>query len=349
VILRRHLFVPALLAGLLAIACTPGAHREAGSPATKASNFHVGPLTDFVPAAGLRWMAVARLGELAHTESLRPSLDLLFPAARLDAFTIATGLDLREAPSALVAGFDYATLYAAETPSESALIEQRFRDRLVLGAREESRHPGLVRISGAIGSTPETLVRLDGRFVAVSVGDPTPARVVELFVLGRLGKSPPALRGSALSTLPPDLEKAPLRFYAPGPFSDEWARGARGLLGAALAFGVAVWPENENVKVRAVLAGRWTGEDATRLVSAWSDLADSTMGKLFGLDQPASEPQVSLRPELLTFEVRLPLAPLAHGLRAAVAADVWEFLRIPPPHDASRPGTTSSLGVSSGG
>jgi hypothetical protein len=326
--------VLSVIACLFAIACAP---RPPVAPATTVAPLHDGPLTDFVAAAGLRWMAVARLAELAHTPGLSASRDLLFPTARLDAFALATGLDLRETANALAAGYDLGTLYMAETPSESALVEARFRDRLLAGATTVSPHPQVKRISGAMGLSPETLVRVDAKWIAVAVGDPTPARAAELFALGRLTRSPPALRGSALSTLPHELDTAPLRFYASGPFSGDWARGARGLLGAALAFGVAAWPEGAELRVRAVLSGRWEATDAAELSSAWTDLSESSMGRLLGLDQPAGEPRVTFAPDALTFDVRLAIAPLTDGLRAAVAADVWEILRFPQKHDAPPP------------
>ncbi len=282
-------------------------------------------------------MAAARLAELSRAPALRASLEKLFPPARLDAFARSTALDLRTVPSGVAAGFDYATLFLAETPWENASIEASFVDRLSSSTRFPSAHPSVRRVSGTLGPSPETLVRIDRSLVAVSIGDPTPARVVELYAEGRLGRSPPALKGSALSTLPSDLGTAPLRFYAPGPFSEEWASGARGLLGVGLALGVGAWPDGESLRIRAVLAGQWSGEDLARLSSAWSDLAESSMGRLLGLDQPASPPEFAVTPQHLTLSVRIALPPLVNGLRAAVVADVWEILQVPPAEKKAGP------------
>jgi hypothetical protein len=313
------LLLPALVAS-----CAPAAPARNATPRAT----HAGPLVDFVPAAGLRWLVMARLSELAHDPELKPSIELLFPAPRLAGFAIATGIDLREVPAGLAAGFDYATLYAAETSGDNALVERRFTDRLALGAIVQSSHPRVRRISGTLGRTPETLVSIDQRLVAIAVGDPTPARVVELYALERLPRSPPALRGSALSTLPKDLETAPLRFYAPGPFAGEWEAAAGGLLGAALALGVAMWPEGDVIRCRAVLSGAFRAEDLPRVLSTWEGLSHSTMGRLLSLDHPAAEPQVRVDGDRLVFEVQLARQPLVSGLRAAVVADVWEILRI---------------------
>jgi hypothetical protein len=286
-------------------------------------------LEEYVPAAGLRWLAVARLAELSRSREMRDAVELLFPAARLDAFARSTGLDLRELPVGVAAGFDYATLFLAETPWETASIEQRFVARLADSARVQVTARGLRRVSGTMGRTPETLIRANRRFVGVSIGDPTPARVVGLYAEERLGKSPTALKGSALSTLPPELGKAPIRFYAPGPFSGEWASGVRGLLGVSLALGVSAYPEGDTLRVVAVLSGKWNGEDVERLAAAWGDLAESSLGRLLGLNQPSSPPDTSVTPDTLTLRVLLARQPLVSGLRAAVVSDVWEFLDVP--------------------
>jgi hypothetical protein len=273
-------------------------------------------------------MVVARLAELAKDPVTAPSVELLFPGARLAAFALSTGVDLREVPVGLAAGFDYATLYAAETSDDNAFIEKRFSERLVGGGTVTTMHPRVRRITGTLGRTPETLVSIERRLVAVSMGDPTPGRIVELYALEKLPKSPTALRGSALSTLPSGLDDAPIRFYAPGPFSGEWERAASGLLGGAFAIGVAAWPEGDVIRCRLVLSGAYRAEDLPRLLSAWEALANSSMGRLLSLNNPAAEPQVRVDGERLVFEVQLSRLPLVSGIRAAVVADVWEILRI---------------------
>jgi hypothetical protein len=279
-------------------------------------------------------MVVGRPRELARNASLAPALSLLLPRERLDAFEHGSGVDLRNVDHGLVAGFDFATLYVVE-PNDSATMEERFRARLVSEPVEARPHPELVRVTGLVGQTPHTLVRVESRLVAVSVGSALPARVVELFARKKLQKSPPALAGSALSTLPADLERAPLRFYAPGPFGGEWTSGARGLLSAALALAVVAKPlDGGKLQVRILVTGDWerSGTDgASALLAAWEDLAASGTGRLVGLNEPASPPRIDVQPQRLELSVELDALTLARGLRAAVEADVWEILDLPKP------------------
>lgn len=322
---------------LLVTGCGAGAQTpHAPPPAPKP--LHRGPLTDFVAAAGLRWMVVGRPAELAADPGLEKALSPLIPPVRLAAYARGTGVDLTHTPSALVAGFDYATLYMAETPGENLAVQQDFVARLVSGPVETTPHADLHFIQGVVGQTPETMVRIAGQLVAVSVGDPTPARVVEAYARGLLKRSPTALGGAALSTLPPDLGKAPLAFYAPGPFGHEWVGGAHGLLDAALAVAITAKPlPGGRLEADVVMSGDWGPDSTRRLMATWKDLAGSSTGKLLGFDAPASAPVVSTTRKLLELRVELELVPLVEGLHAAVEADVQDMLDIPPAVPSGRP------------
>lgn len=334
-----------LLAALLACspACGPTSEPAPRTPAsTPAPPLHEGPLTDYVPAAGLRWLVVGRPKELASDPTLREAIGLLLPDERLAVFARSSGIDLRKVSNGLIAGFDHATLYAADDGSE--LVEERFSERLVAGARVTKTHPRVHRIAGVVGQTPETLVRVDGQLSAVSVGSGLPARIVELYAEKKLTKSPSALRGSALSTLPiAELASAPACFYAPGPFEGDWAQGAHGLLSAATAVGIAVRPASEGrVSVLLVIAGDFRSREvdpSAALGAAWSELAGSDLGKLLGL-ATASPPSISSTPDALRLTVDIEARPVALGLRAAVMAEVWEILHLDPPKPELTPRST---------
>jgi hypothetical protein len=329
-----------ILAGVVTlIGCAGSASKHSEAPA-HVPPLHGGPLTDFVPAAGLRWMVAGRPRELAQNTEFAEAVGRLLPEARLSAYAQSTGVDLRTLPNGLIAGFDYATLYMAEMRKGDELVEQRFGARLLHDATLESKHPKLRRLSGVVGRTPETLLVARGHWVALAVGDPSPTRVAEGFALRRLRRSPPALRGSALSTLPAHLEQAPLRFYAPGPFVGEWARAARGLLARSFAIGFAAKPAaGRTLDACVVLAGDFGdlgAEAEPRLRGAWEDLAESSTGTLLGLRQAASASRVRASAEQLELCVALSLAEITRGLHAAVSADAWELLDVPKPQNPDK-------------
>lgn len=333
--------VAAFCLGLaLATGCGGSSTTPPAKPApAPAPPLHDGPLTDYVPSAGLRWMVLGRPKELASDATLSPAIALLLPSERLDAFSKSSGVDLRKLESGLIAGFDHATLYVADARTGSTLAEERFAERLLAGTRVARPHPRIHRLTGVVGQTPETLVRIDERLIAVSVGSALPARIVQLYALGKLTKSPSALRGSALATLPvKELESSPMRFYAPGPFTGEWTQGARGLLGTATAVGIAVRPASGGrLAILLVISGSFgDGDTATRVGEAWTDLSQSGLGKLLGLDQ-AEAPRVVGTPDSVRVSVEVEALPLARGLRAAVMAEVWEFLDLAPPREAAPP------------
>jgi hypothetical protein len=314
------------------------------APPTKAppreTLLDVRELSGYVPAAGLRWLLMARPQSISRHPVLSQALVILFPTERLDGYAQATGVDLRSTPNALAAGFDYATLYMAETPHENSVVQEKFERRLLHHAHVRRPHPRLWWVSGVVGETPQTLVRIDEQLVAVSVGDPTPARTVEAFARGRLKESPAALEGAALSSLPESLHDAPLRFYAPGPFDEEWKRGAHGLLAGALALGASARPAPDgSIAVELVLSGDFWSEPhaETRLRSAWSDLAESTLGRLLGLHRPAREAAVRLERDRLELSVAVELKPLVNGLHAAVAADIWQIMGLENPVNRAAP------------
>lgn len=337
--MTRALRSSASILAFIALSGCAGASKDTRTPQPVAP-LHAGPLTDFVPAAGLRWLFIGRPLELAQNAEFAEAAGRLLPEARLNAYADATGVDLRTVPTGLVAGFDYATLYMAEMRTGQARVEQRFIERLLHDADIDSKHPKLRKLSGVAGQTPETLLISRGQWVAVAVGDPSPARVAEGFALRRLRRSPPALRGSALSTLPAKLEQAPLRFYAPGPFEGEWARAARGLLARTFAVGFAGTPASGGVlDACVVLSGDFAdlgSEAEPRVLGAWEDLSQSSTGTLLGLRETSGPVRVRATAEQLELCVPLSLTALARGLRAAVSADAWELLDVPKPQNPDK-------------
>lgn len=323
----RLLFVAA---ALLSTACGPKPANAPPKP--RVSALRQGPLSDYVPAAGLRWMLTGSPRAIGQNPAFHEALALLLPPERLNAFAEGSGVDLRQVESGLIAGFDLGTLYLLTPPrGSSATIVGLFRNRIVGGEHHQFPHPELERVFGLIGTTPEFLVRAGEHWIAVATHDFTLGRIVEAFARGKL-KSPSALRGAALSTLSPAPPTAVATFYAPGPFSGDWARGARGLLANALAVRISLVPlPPHQARFVLELTGDFPPSGADDLAQAFQDLGSSPLGKLLALDEQDMPARARERPGRLTLEVDLKVAPIARGLRAAVVSDVWEIMQLPAP------------------
>lgn len=320
-------------------ACTaPAPQSAAAVPPIRP--LHRGPLSDLVSAAGLRWLVLVKPHQIVADPELGKAIEPIVPRARFDAFAESSGVDLRTVPEAVVAGFPYSTLYLATLPNQAAAQARvRFRERLLSGAVIKHPHPALVRMTGVVGLTPETLLTVDDRQLALAVGDPLSARIAEAYAEERLKNSPSALHGAALSTLP-DLSAENLAvLLAPGPFADEWQRAADGLLQSTVAIAIAAKPiGGGKIATTVCLAGAWKSsatDAANRLRAAWTTFAQSSAGRLFGINDAA---EVDGDPELLTLRIELELAPLVRGLRASVLGDVSQILNLPLKSSSKRPG-----------
>lgn len=278
-------------------------------------------------------MLVGAPQAIAADPSFRESVALLLPAARLDAFAAGAGFDLRTVEVGLVAGFDLGTLYLLRPPrGTQARIVQRFRERIVSGEQRLTPHPTLERIAGIVNDIPQTLISISDHLVAIAVGDPTLARVVEAFARKRLVKSPTALRGAALSAVAKATDASVATFYAPGPFEGDWAKAARGLLGGVVALSICAQPAGpDHARLQLDLAGDFPATGADDLLAGFADLSTSSTGRLLALDQLGRPPEVHERPGRLVLDLHVALPPVARGLRAAVMADVWEILELPSP------------------
>jgi hypothetical protein len=296
-----------------------------------------------VPAAGLRWLVMGSPRYFAEHPALSQPLTRLFSAERLDAFALGTGIELRRTEHAALASFDLGQLYLVDGSGWVGAPELRFAERSAGSARTERPHSRIWRVSGLVSAKPQALVRIDDQLLAVAVGDPTLARIVEAYATGKLERALPALRGAALSSLPEAVrEPAPLAAYALGPFDGEWARAASGLLSGALALGATLDAESAradaSLRLHVVLSGAWDSATSGRqLLGTWLALADSELGHLLGLNEPASEPRIRASATLLELDVGLDPRPLILGLHAAVAGSVNELWPSPPPHPAPAP------------
>ena len=116
-----------------------------------------GELTDFVPAAGLRWLVVGSPARLAQSPALASLRARWLTEQRRRAFASATGIDVFGTERGLVAGFDLGTLYMTDSSGWVAPPEQRFARRLAGSELLRQPHPQVWRVTGLVGSRPEAL------------------------------------------------------------------------------------------------------------------------------------------------------------------------------------------------
>jgi hypothetical protein len=306
----------------------PASPRAVGEEGEGWPKLYQGALTDYVPAAGLRWLVVGSPRHFAVQAALQPTRERWLTRERVEAFASATGVDLAQTERALVAGFDLGTLYLADGSGWVAAPEACFAERLAGSAIVHRPHPQIWRVTGLAGSTPQALVRVHHDLIAVAVGDPTPARIVELRARGRLKSVVPAFQGAALSTLPSELlMPGPLRVYALGPFQGEWLEYAHGLLEGVQALGAALDVHADQLRLQLVLAGYFHADDRERLLASWQAVASSSFGALLGLDQPSEPVKIAASQTQLSLDLRLAAQPLLSGLQTLLSGDVDRLSR----------------------
>lgn len=287
----------------------------------------LGPLTEFVPAAGLRWLVTGSPRYFAEHPALVGTRQRWLTEQRLSSFAQATAVDLRSTERALVAGFDLGTLYMVDGSGWVRAPQEPFVERLAGSAREQRPHRDVWRITGLVGSTPQALVRLDDAVLAVAVQDPLLARIVEYRARGRLRGVTPALQGAALSVLPAELlEPGPLRAYALGPFSQQSLPEAAGLLTAASALGLALELDGPWLSLRLALAGHWQEADAEQLRALWQALVESPLGDTLALAQTRQEVAVEVSAQSLQLSAALDAARVLAGLEGLAAGRLGPLL-----------------------
>lgn len=316
-------------------ACSAAAPAPSRAVGEAKAQYH-GLLTDLVPAAGLNWMVVVRPKELLEDDTLRRGLERLVPDARLNLFARNSGVDLRTLQSGLVADFGLGTLYLAEGVDVEA-ARSAFLARLASEPLLKRLGPGVTHVTGLIGTTPQSFVGVSERIVGVSVKDPTLTKIAGAFALKKLQKSPTALAGAALRGLPASLATSPLRFYLPGPFADEWMRGAQGLFRDTVALAVTARIKSPGwLEVVVLLNGEYASDpeqSIQRTLGTFRELAQSALGRLLSLDDPSVVPEIVATPSDITLRAQLPLERLLAGLYAAVAANGWDLLDYQPRPD----------------
>ncbi|MFO0667817.1 MAG: hypothetical protein U0174_27940 [Polyangiaceae bacterium] len=344
---RRPLLSGLLAAGLLA-AC--GGVKVA--PSFRKTSLHVNPLTDLVAAAGMTWLVAVEPRVLLEQAALLPAVQKLVTDEMLAAYAKSHGgLDLRSMQEVVVAGYgEGARLSLARGSLDPASLERAFQAR---ASGVEGRHIELQSDDGA-----DTIVRLAGNFrddrgvrgaelvllgrEAVILGDGAGprARAAMAFSRNLLKRSKPALRTTPLDRVEKLLGDAPVRVFAPGPFSESATQSnLGGLLQVTTALGARMLVEEKNhravLKLSAVLLGEWERDrDAARerLSAAWNVLGASGMGRLLGLDRPLEPASVVTPKEAdgspsLWLHVSFDAETLAKSVADVLDSDIRSILR----------------------
>jgi len=293
---------------------------------------------EYVAAAGLRWLIFAKPARISADPVLSAAFARLVSHERLDAFAQLTGIEVGQLEAAAIAGYDLGTLYVAELPTaDGGIARGRFEDRLTAGAIVKHPRPAIYRIAGTRAGLPRVLVAVEDRLLAVATGDLTLGRIAEAYAERRL-KSPTALHGAALSSLPSAPDDALAVLYAPGPFTGEWQNAAGGVLRTAFGLFVALRRgDGATLVAEMTVVGDWPdAQAASEVEAAWDELATGATGRLFGLDQ-AKKVRIVADLHQLTWSGELAVGPLVAGLRAATVANVSEMFDLQAPDPAGSP------------
>ncbi len=317
---------------MLSLACAPAPVAPVRSEPPPTPRYS-GRLEDYVPAAGLRWLIRGSPAKLAESQSFRPALDVLVSQERWRAVAQTSGFELESLPRAVIAGFDFGTLYLLELPGPTAeRARERFAARQIHDVTRRTPDPNVTVLTGLSEGKPIGLVTIDERVLAYAVGDPTLWRVVEAYARGKL-KAKTAFQGAALKGQDATTDAAPIAAHVPGPFSERWQDAAGGLLSVATSLSAKLSPNGPGqATLELALDGDFTGANAAeRLHAAYMSVAASSTGTLLGLGSALDARAIANETnDHITLLVPLKLIEIAKGARAATSADLDEIFRLSP-------------------
>jgi hypothetical protein len=297
-------------------------------------------------SVGLRWLVLIDPARLTATPWLQGHIGRLLQDDRLTLLARTTGIDVRRSAELALAGYrDGVVAYLVRHQSDQTLVERRFRERLTSAIERAEHGHQLTGLWGNIGTKPHGFAALGPDVAVYQYGGDRKrgaARIALLYAEGKLARVPSALGEASMAALQRALGNAPAMVLLPGPFEGDAARGVRGLLGAATAFGAALTPTKaKTLQLRVLLVGSFSlpadkqgDSPLDYLRAAWTDLAQADLGRLLRLHETHSNVYVSTRqlgPDLteLSLGVELSAPKLFEGLAAATIDDVRDMMRAP--------------------
>lgn len=331
---RRSALALVLAHAAWAFGCGSGPARPAEPPTGPA--LKLAPLADLVAAAGLEWLVLLEPKPIAAAPETTLAIAELFPNAPFDAFAERHGVDLRAVDELAVAGYADTRLVLARGFVDPARVERAFSARTLVD-RRHLEAGGVLLVDGRVGATPERLVVFGPRGAAIERGKAGPLRAARLFAEQKLKRARPALGAEPLAKAATFLGGPWLgRAFFPGPFGDDWAKGAGGLFRTATSVAIgarpAIGPEPGG-RLELVLVVTGDFEDAAgakaRLGATLDRLMSSDIGRLVGADQPAEPLRVDMTPEGLRARIVLRATQVFRGLHVATGASAEEIFGRP--------------------
>lgn len=332
--MKKLLLSAATALSLLVAGC--GSHPPAKPPLPPpipAKPLHLTPLTDLVAAGGLEWMVVIKPAEILRSPVLRPAVLRVLPDEKLGRLEATMGFDVRQADTAIAAGFGPSTMFLVQVPHDGPRVTKLFSERLSGEVKRSEGGHRLVRVDGKIGTEKRSLVDFEEAVVGIEAGPSLPLRAAVAFSEEKLKKAHPALAAAPLDALWKHVQGAPIVAVAPRSVTGTWRSGAHGILERALAVGLSATPSDRGLLVKVTVLGPWeeqAQEAAERLRLTIGDLEKAPIGKLLGLDQPLSPKDlVTADKEVITLVREIDANKLAEGLWAATTAETKDLFGPP--------------------
>jgi hypothetical protein len=288
------------------------------------------------PLAGLRSLGVVEPQRIMES-SLHEALMKVISADHFEAFAASHGdCDLRAARALTVASFDDATEFVTVLGSFSeAGLQRWFRARVEVEGSAMDRGHGhqfeaLHRTWGTSRRGREQLGIVQSRFAMWESGRLGPLRVAHLFSQRALRKVRPAAVLEPLATLRALAHKAPIRWFALGPFAGSQAAAVAGLAATCTGLVVAATPlagTPAHVELKCAMLGTFGNRAAERFLASFNVLANDPLGRLCGLHERLSDVKVQAWDDRIEATLIVDALRIADGLRAATEATVADVMR----------------------
>lgn len=281
---------------------------------------------DYVVAPGLRWLVATEPSALL---SALNAAQAPWPApARIAAFEHAVGVTLKHLSEAVIAGFDYSTLYVARSaPQQEIALDGAFpafhahltTSPITRNVLDLSFH------SGTREETPEHFVRFDPSTVGWSEGDPSSLKAAALLSRHRLTATRSALLGASLSLLPADCHRGTLVLYLPGPIAPDLDASAHldsGVLELLLAGSVSLTIRESALHMSGCVVGDWSDDGRARVSALLNELLHHRFTSLLELGDAEREFTIEQQDAVVRFAFTWPTQHTLSRVQAILELDL---------------------------